>query len=525
MKYYYSNLLANQNKTAKADIAWLTDITEIELDQNKKLYIFLCIDIHTNKIIARTISQKIITAPAIVKCLKKAINKRFIVVPKIKVIIHNDRGTQFSSKTYNNFIEQFKEFIEPSMSRENTPTDNAVAERFMRTFKEHRINGKTIEQSTQEAILSGSKSYRSIVELYTESLNQKPNKKSFIKSPDRHDKDVRTASMLMAEPIYPKAFSEHFGDDKRRIEIDKYKSENFKVNSILEQLAAKKAEIVERTPFDNFDDNLALKLIDQGLMELYELIQSNPLVIRNYVENAIEPINENIQEFHEEFLSEMEVLNKKINMLLPKAKKEQQTQPLRDPVDFHLFPIFLANAGNSSQRKKDLRRAQLRITYTILYHCGLRINEIRHLNQENLIKAIDAAQFNLIHHKTKEAHIHVLSKAAIQDLRDLRVEFYIVFKKYKYEYLYGKKKPITDKNLIKIVNKDLKQICKQFSIPFNIRSHSFRVNLITNLLKITSVQKTASIIGHADIRSTMSYNRYALTKTEIQDLLDQINKN
>lgn len=35
------------------------------------------------------------------------------------------------------------------MPRENTPTDNAVAERFMRTFKKHLINGKTFEQATQ----------------------------------------------------------------------------------------------------------------------------------------------------------------------------------------------------------------------------------------------------------------------------------------------------------------------------------------------------------------------------------------
>ena len=31
------------------------------------------------------------------------------------------------------------------------------------------------------------------------------------------------------------------------------------------------------------------------------------------------------------------------------------------------------------------------------------------------------------------------------------------------------------------------------------------------------------IIGHADIRSTMTYNRYALTKNEIQELLDKMN--
>jgi integrase len=202
-----------------------------------------------------------------------------------------------------------------------------------------------------------------------------------------------------------------------------------------------------------------------------------------------------------------------------------KVQFLRDPIDFNLFPIFLVNAGNSSQRKKDLRRSQLRITYTILYHCGLRINEIRHLTHQDLIKAMDAAQFNLIHHKTKQAHIHVLPKKAVQDLKNLKAEFSIVFEKYKYQYLYGKKKPITDKNLIRMVNQDLKETCKKFNIPFNIKSHSFRVNMITNLLKVTSVQNTADIMGHADIRSTMSYNRCALSKTEIQNLLDQINEN
>jgi transposase InsO family protein len=128
MKFYYENVLLNQNKTAKTKVAWVADITEIEFNQNKKLYIFLCLDIHSNTIIAQTISQRVITSQATVKCLKKAINKRFVIVPKIRTIMHTDRGTQFSSQSYNSFINQFEQFIIPSMSRENTPTDNGVAE-------------------------------------------------------------------------------------------------------------------------------------------------------------------------------------------------------------------------------------------------------------------------------------------------------------------------------------------------------------------------------------------------------------
>lgn len=126
-------------------------------------------------------------------------------------------------------------------------------------------------------------------------------------------------------------------------------------------------------------------------------------------------------------------------------------------------------------------RAQLRITYTILYHCGLRINEIRHLNQKDFQLAIEAAQFNLVHDKTKKAHIHILSKKAVQDLQNLKFEFLIIFEKYQYQYLFVQTKPITGKNVIKMVNKDLKITCTKFNIPFNIKSHSFRVNMITNL--------------------------------------------
>ena len=126
-KFYYENQLANQNFTAKPNIVWVADITEIELNFNKKLYIFLCIDIHTNVIVAHCISRKVITATSIIKCLVKAIGKRFLTIPERQVIIHTDRGTQFLSQSYNKFTKQYEKFFIPSMSRENTPTDKTVS--------------------------------------------------------------------------------------------------------------------------------------------------------------------------------------------------------------------------------------------------------------------------------------------------------------------------------------------------------------------------------------------------------------
>jgi hypothetical protein len=81
--------------------------------------------------------------------------------------------------------------------------------------------------------------------------------------------------MLMTEPEYPKAFSEHYGPDYRRDHINQYKLQANNLISIIDELVTRKAEVVEKTPFDNYQDNLALKLIDQRFQELYSIISKN----------------------------------------------------------------------------------------------------------------------------------------------------------------------------------------------------------------------------------------------------------
>lgn len=77
-------------------------------------------------------------------------------------------------------------------------------------------------------------------------------------------------------------------------------------------------------------------------------------------------------------------------------------------MDNNGFPIFITNVSSVFKRRKALKQSQIRIIYTRFYYCGVHINEIRHLPQEDIQKAIAASQFNLIHHKTKQAHINIL---------------------------------------------------------------------------------------------------------------------
>lgn len=132
---YYPNKLLNENYVAKPNSVWLADITEFEFNEGKKVYVFFCLDIFSNVIITSIFWTKTITSSDITKKLEEVIDKRFPIIPRRKLITHTDRGSQFTSQNYKNFIDLNESIIELSMSRKNQPPDNAVAERFMKTFK------------------------------------------------------------------------------------------------------------------------------------------------------------------------------------------------------------------------------------------------------------------------------------------------------------------------------------------------------------------------------------------------------
>ena len=82
------------------------------------------------------------------------------------------------------------------------------------------------------------------------------------------------------------------------------------VVGLFDEIEAIKSEIVYITPFDSYDNNLVTKVIDERLRGLYELIRTNPEITQEYVEKAVGPINDSLDELHF-----------KIDQLLPKDKK------------------------------------------------------------------------------------------------------------------------------------------------------------------------------------------------------------
>lgn len=105
------------------------------------------------------------------------------------------------------------------------------------------------------------------------------------------------------------------------------------------------------------------------------------------------------------------------------------------------------------------------MSHLSLYFTGFKINEIR-----------------------KPAHFYVLSiyqRMVLKHFKALKIlstELVIIFSKYGYKYLFGQNKPIHQKSLTRMINDYLKNTYKVCNIPYNIKSHSFRINMISNLL-------------------------------------------
>lgn len=148
-------------------------------------------------------------------------------------------------------------------------------------------------------------------------------------------------------------------------------------------------------------------MIDERFKDIYSAIQRNSDTTRQFVEEAILPIQDML-----------ESMDEKINTLLPKKRKQRQTLPLKDPAYNELFEVFVVAAGSNANYKQDLKSAQLKIAYTILFYVGLRVNEIRFLQEKDISDAIKTSQFNVVHFRQREPDTHIVSDLAVKELKN-----------------------------------------------------------------------------------------------------------
>lgn len=113
----------------RPDQVWCGDITYIRL-RHEFVYLAVLLDIFTRSVrgweLSRQLSQELPKA-ALVRALRSA-------TPEIH---HSDQGVQYAADGYTELLRTAG--VQISMSAQGQPTENAYAERFMRTLKEEEV--------------------------------------------------------------------------------------------------------------------------------------------------------------------------------------------------------------------------------------------------------------------------------------------------------------------------------------------------------------------------------------------------
>jgi putative transposase len=128
------NVLNRKFSVAEPNQAWVCDITQFPTAEGW-LYLAVVIELYSRMVIGWSMSKSI-DSDLVIAALEMGLRRR----PFDKLIVHSDRGRQYTSRPYYSFLEQ--RGIKPSMSRKGDCWDNAVAESFFSTMKVELATGK-----------------------------------------------------------------------------------------------------------------------------------------------------------------------------------------------------------------------------------------------------------------------------------------------------------------------------------------------------------------------------------------------
>lgn len=136
------NHLDRDFTATEPDTKWVTDITYIPTGEGW-LYLAVIIDLHTSLVIGWSMSHRMEKQLVIQAVLMALWQKQKAGA----VILHSDRGSQYTSYEYQQFLKSHN--IVSSMSAVGSCYDNAAAESFFGLLKRERVNRRKYVTRTQ----------------------------------------------------------------------------------------------------------------------------------------------------------------------------------------------------------------------------------------------------------------------------------------------------------------------------------------------------------------------------------------
>lgn len=156
------------------------DITYLRLGANKFIYLAVVLDLFNREVVGWSMANNMETS-LVLRALENAMTK---VGPDAEVIFHSDRGSQYASEAYRNFLK--KENVTPSMSRKGNCYDNAYVESWFASLKKESLYRKNY---------STEKELKALVFEYIEVWYNKKRKHSALDymSPEEYKNNHRSA--------------------------------------------------------------------------------------------------------------------------------------------------------------------------------------------------------------------------------------------------------------------------------------------------------------------------------------------
>lgn len=127
------NHLERDFSAAMPNIKWVTDITYIRTGEGW-LYLAVVIDLYSSQVIGWSMSHRM-EKELVIQAVLMALWQR---KQSGDVILHSDRGSQYTSHEYQHFLKSHH--IISSMSAVGSCYDNAAAESFFGLLKRERVN-------------------------------------------------------------------------------------------------------------------------------------------------------------------------------------------------------------------------------------------------------------------------------------------------------------------------------------------------------------------------------------------------
>ena len=140
----FPNLLRQDFRVGMTNQTWVSDFTYVPTDEG---WLYLCtfIDLFSRRVVGWAVSKTLDRNLAIAALQNAVANRR----PKERLVIHTDRGCQYTSWDFRREAASIGAI--QSMSRPGTPNDNACAETFFKALKVECIDRNHFKTRTEAA--------------------------------------------------------------------------------------------------------------------------------------------------------------------------------------------------------------------------------------------------------------------------------------------------------------------------------------------------------------------------------------